>query len=470
MFGGCGYVLTTDEVSNLCPDAQKSHRERNVNQPLSVKSLDDYAVGTPRPFNLWDASPRVKLGPLGTEPALSDIVGSLQTTVHAFAKKVMRPIGRHLDRLSAQEVVDKGSQLWEFRRAYAELGISVETLGTFPPEDMPAIFTILFEELGWGDAGLSISGGVDLLPHYMAAKFGNDFVAKTYPETLVGCWGITEPDHGSDSLDANGAIFHQGGNYGRPNCVARISDGKVTIRGQKSAWVSNGPIAELCILYCAAETSAGVDPRRGAVIVVPLDAPGVSKGKPLEKMGQRALPQGEIFFDDVELDIDHLLVAPEDYKKGVYAIHTEANALMGAAFTGVARAAYEHAFAYAHERKQGGVPIIRHQDVAKRLFHMARKVELSRAITRRVVTFNMTSEMPALQAAMFAKVTATQHAFEVASDAIQMFGGNGVALEYPVEKIFRDARSSLIEDGCNEILSIKGGALLADPDLLPPTI
>lgn len=423
----------------------------------------------PRPFGRWDANPNVKLGPLGAEPPLDELVSELHRTVHGFADRVMRPVGRELDRLTAEEVIAPGSQLWDFRKAYAELGITVEALGGFPAAAMPDIFAILFEELGWGDAGLAISAGVDLLPHYMAAKFGNAFVAKTYSEDLIGCWGITEPDHGSDSLDANGAIFHPQGRYGRPNCVAKITDGKVILSGQKSAWVSNGPIAELAILYCAAETSEGVDPRRGAVVVVPLKSLGVSKGKPLEKMGQRALPQGEIFFDNVELDIDHLLVAPEEYKKGVYAIHSEANALMGGVFTGCARAAYEHAFAYAHERKQGGVPIIRHQDVAKRLFHMARKVELSRAITRRVTTFNMVNDMPALQAAMFSKVTATQHAVDVASDAVQMFGGNGVTREYPVEKIFRDARSSLIEDGCNEILAIKGGTLMIDPDLLQPT-
>ncbi|MOA63800.1 Acyl-CoA dehydrogenase [compost metagenome] len=67
---------------------------------------------------------------------------------------------------------------------------------------------------------------------------------------------------------------------------------------------------------------------------------------------------------------------------------------------------------------------------------------------------------------MLAKVTATEHAFEVASDAIQMFGGNGLTCEYPVEKIFRDARASMIEDGCNQVLAIKGGYNLINPEWL----
>ncbi len=430
----------------------------------------EMAKAGPRPFAAWDRQPYVKLGALGAELPPPGIVGELQATLHAFAERTMRPAGRALDRMSAEEVIADGSPLWDFWRGYQSLGIDMATLATFTPEEMPFVFTILFEELGWGDAGLAISAGAGVLPHYMAAKFGNDFVGRTYPEPMIGCWGITEPDHGSDSIDPGRQIFHPQGQYGRPNCVAKITDGKVILNGQKSAWVSNGPIAELGILYCAAQVGDGPpDPQRGAVVVVPLNAPGVSRGKPLEKMGQRALPQGEIFFDNVTLDIDHLLVAPEDYLKGVYAIHAEANALMGASFVGCARSAYEHAYAYAHSRRQGGVPIIRHQDVAKRLFHMARKVEIARAISRRVTTFNLANDMPSLPAAMFVKTTATQHAFEVASDAVQMLGGNGVAREYPVEKIFRDARSSLIEDGCNEVLAIKGGMGMIDPDLLQPT-
>ncbi len=443
-----------------------------MNQPAKPLPLgDDSAVAAstqPLPFSRWPQTPRVVLGVTGAEPPMPEVIGGLQESVHAFASKVMRPIGAELDKLSAADVIAKGSRFWEFHQQFQQLGIDVAALSEFSHSDLALAFDVLFEELAWGDAGLAISAGVSLLPHYMAAKFGNSFVAKTYPEPLIGCWAITEPDRGSDSIDPGLDAAHALGKPNRPNCIARISDGKIVINGQKSAWVSNGPVAELSVLCCAAETQGGFDPARGAVGIVPLNAPGVSRGTPLEKLGQRPLPQGEIFFNEVTLDIDHLLVAPEDYKKGVYAIHGEANALMGAAFAGCARAAYELALNYAHERKQGGVPIIRHQDVRRRLFHMARKVEIARALARRVTLFNMTARIPALQAAMFSKVTSTQYAFEVASDALQLFGGNGLTKEYPMEKLLRDARASLIEDGCNELIAIKGGSLLMDLERLAP--
>ncbi len=422
---------------------------------------------SPIPYPEWDRHPRVKLGPLGAEPPLPQEALELQANLRKFALNVMRPIGIKLDRMPADERIAEGSPFWEFHEQFAALGIGIEALGAMTPEELSISFPVIYEELGYGDAGLAISAGVNLLPLYMPAKFGRMDLVQKYAGMKFGCWAITEPDHGSDTLDPDGQLMHPGGDYGRPNCVAKITDSKVIINGQKSSWVSNGVIADLCILYCAAETGDGkMDPHRGAVVLVPLDAPGVSRGKNLEKLGQRPLPQGEIFFDNVEVDIENLLAGPEDYHKAVYAIHTEANALMGAIFTGVARAAYDLAHAYAHERKQGGASLVRHQDVMRRLFEMARKVETSCAITRRVIAHNMLQPIPALQAAMMVKVTTTQNAFEVASEAVQMYGGNGVTDAYPVEKIFRDARSSLIEDGCNEILSIKGGRSLVDPALL----
>jgi alkylation response protein AidB-like acyl-CoA dehydrogenase len=363
----------------------------------------------------------------------------------------------------------KESPYWEFRRKFLELGVDVATFGAMEPADRARIMPMVFEEFGAADAGLSVTIGACQLPNALAYAFGNQWLVERFPNDRIGCWSITEPDHGSDSLDPSRQIFHARGEYGKPNCVVKVGqDGTLVINGQKSAWCSNGPIAEVCVLCCAADWGGGVDSRNGVIVYVPLDAPGVSRGKSIDKLGQRTLPQGELYFDNVVLSHDYLLTKqPDEYRRAVYAIHLEANGQMGAIFTGVARAAFELAHAYAHERRQGGVPIIRHQSVAYRLFHMFRKVEAARALTRRVALYNATAPVPALHAAMTVKITATQAAFEVASDALQIFGGNGNTRVYEIEKILRDARASLIEDGCNEVLALKGGAYLIDAEKLP---
>lgn len=418
------------------------------------------------PVHAWPAKPKARIGEFGIEPPLGDVQREFQQSMRRFAVEVMRPIGRKLDRMSGPEIIADGSPFWDFHRQYNDLGVELATVAALEPEERAQMFCILFEELGYGDSGLAISVGAGMLPQYLSLLFGNEFLIERFPETMLGCWAITEPDHGSDTLDPSGAIRHAGVKEGRSNTVARIYDDKIVINGQKAAWVSNGTCAEVCILYCAADTGDGPSYEHGCVLVIPLDLPGISRGKPLEKLGQRGDPQGEIFFQDVEVGREYLLAGPEDFQRAVYCIHAEANALMGATFNGAARSAYDLAHAYAHERKQGGVPIYRHQMVAYRLFDMFRRIEASTALCRRVVHYNQSSGLPALQAAMTAKVTSTETSFQVASEAMQIFGGNGITEEYPVEKIMRDCRMSLIEDGVNDVLSLKGGYYLMHEELL----
>ncbi len=100
------------------------------------------------------------------------------------------------------------------------------------------------------------------------------------------------------------------------------------------------------------------------------------------------------------------------------------------------------------------MPIFEHQSVKMRLFEMFRKVQAARALSRQVTLYNATNVPPKLQLAVASKVTSTNTAFEVASSALQIFGGNGLSREYPIEKLLRDARASMIEDGCNDVLSL----------------
>ena len=229
------------------------------------------------------------------------------------------------------------------------------------------------------------------------------------------------------------------------------------ITGQKAAWVSNGTSAETAALFSAVDMGEGITGVGG--LLAPLDDPAVSRGKALDKLGQRALNQGEIFFDGLRLPADHMVVPPEAYALFGDLGLSQANSGMGGLFVGLAQAALDLALDYAKERVQGGVPIFEHQSVKSRLFEMFRKVEAARALNRRVVQYNAVNP-PQLQYAIASKVTSTETAFEVASAALQIFGGNGLSCEYPIEKMLRDARASMIEDGCNEVLGMEAAARL----------
>ncbi|MDP6377435.1 MAG: acyl-CoA dehydrogenase [Kiritimatiellia bacterium] len=405
----------------------------------------------------------IELPVSGLEGPLTEMEQTVQDATHRFARDVLRPAGTEMDAMSAEDAIADGSILWEVLAQAKELGLKVSAMAELEPAASTRLSLIAGEELAWGDVGLAGMILVDWFPPAFSTLAGREDLVE-YCEQYRGCWGITEPDHGTDMLDPQADMATANGESGTPNCVARIEGDYVVINGQKSAWVSGAMTAELCVLYCHAEADEQTQP--GICVLVPLDLPGVSRGKPLEKFGARAMNQGELFFDGVQVPITNLLARPDTYNDLVHKTLTDANVSVGNMAVGIARAAYEHALAYAHERVAGGQKIIKHQNVQYRLFHMFRKVEAARALVRRAGEFNATAPVPALHGSTAAKVTATQTAFEVASDALQIFGANGLTKEYPMEKLVRDARSFLIADGCNEMLALKGGAQLINPNLL----
>lgn len=381
--------------------------------------------------------------------------------VHRFARDEMRPVGRQLDKLAdPAEVIAAGSPLWKLFDRYRQLGLGEigEAAAGTDPVEQALLTSRINEEMGWGDGGLAVSLSVSRFHLFFVNLTGNaELIERFGAEGAkdIGCWAVTEPDHGSDTL-----AFTEP-SWTRPevtaNCVARRDGDDYVIKGSKAAWVSNGTIATVAALFCTIDGDEGFS--GGGVCVVPLDLPGVSRGRPLDKLGQRALAQGEIHFDDVRVPASYMVIGKEMYGTTIEMVLALANAYMGSTFSGVARSAYELALAYAHERVQGGRPIIEHQAVRSRLFKMFAKVEAARSLARRVHVLGA-GAVPPVQYSMASKTFATNAAFEVASDALQIFGGNGLTREYPIEKILRDARASMIEDGCNEMLSIVGGARL----------
>jgi len=393
--------------------------------------------------------------------AFSDEDREVIALAHRFAVEVMRPAGQALDRLvDPADVIAPGSVLWEVLDRYDETGLG-DIAGPDSGGDPVArarLAAAVSEETSWGDVGLAITCGMSRFAAPWIQMSGNDDLIARYCAPgvrTIGCWALTEPDHGSDTVAFTQDYFRDASL--RANCVARRDGDEYVISGQKAAWVSLGSIADVITLFCTVEQELGF--AGGGVFVVPSDLPGVERPRPTDKLGQRSLNQGEIYFHEVRVPADHMVISPEVYPMALEGMLTQGNAGMAQLFVGVARSAYELALDYARERVQGGRPIIEHQSVRARLFDMFRRVEAARALTRRVVEFQATAPLP-FQYAVAAKTFVTETAFEVSSAALQIFGGNGLTREYPIEKVLRDARASMIEDGCNEVLSLVAAARL----------
>lgn len=393
---------------------------------------------------------------------LSDEEKTFAEATKRFAVDVVRPASIELDKLSPEEVIAGGSVLWDVFHEYRKMGYHRtgfrEELGGLAFGQTAGYLTS--ELMGQASVGLTISLGVSSLPFFFASmspepemqKLVKDYCADEKAD-IIGCWAITEPDHGSDWLiDPNTEDTEP---KVAPSVRAVLDGDAYVVNGQKAAWVSNGTIATHAALFVTLDPSQGL--RDSGILIAPLDLPGVTRGKPLEKMGQRDLNQGEIFFEDVRIPKSHMVCA----EPGLYKVMSDrnlagANASMGSLFTGVAQAAYDEAEAYARVRIQGGKPIIEHQNIKLKLFNMFTQLEAARSLSRRASKYNRLAATPALHYSIASKNFCTETAFKVASEAIQIFGGVGLTKEYPIEKIFRDARAGMIEDGVNETLALGG--------------
>jgi len=387
----------------------------------------------------------------------------LKSATHRFAKEVMRPIAKKLDEMTPEEVIAKDSPFWEFmRKAYALGYHTVLIPEPYGGMDLTSKQqAIIYEELAWGSVGLTVALGVAAFPSFGASLVAEELLIEKIIEpfcackdaSIIGCWGITEPDHGSDTLLPFHPIFSD------PNikaqCRAKLDGDEYVISGQKSAWVSCGTVATHCALFCQMDQSLGM--AGGAIFALPLDLPGVSKGAPLNKLGQRDLNQGEIFFDNVRVPKEYLIVGPEAYEAMLDITLSTTTAMMGIFAAGIARAALDETLEYAKNRVQGGKKLIDYPNVQQKIFHMFSKVETTRLMARAAYIYNQNTSTPAEEYSNVAKVYGCQSAFEVCNDAIQIFGGNGLTKEYLIEKLFRDARAMLIEDGSNDTLAIGGG-------------
>jgi len=391
---------------------------------------------------------------------LAEDHAALRDSVRRFAIEQVRPTSLLLDKMTPEEVIAPGSPYWTLMKKMYELGYHTvlipDAYGGLGLD--PIANHIFWEEMAYGSVGLAVSLGCAAFGPFICAMMAEDELTEAYitpfvecrDASVMSCWGITEPNHGSDNLMPGGPQFFN------PKITQQVKAAKkgdqFVLSGQKSAWISNGTIASNSMLFCNMDPSMGL--AGGGICLVDLTQAGVSRGKPLDKLGQRDLPQGEVYFDEAVVPAGHFICDQESYTMITDMVVALANAHMGAFFTGVARSAYDLALQYSTERVQGGKRLCEHPTIQRRLFDMFSKIEASRYLSRAAMVYNMSTTPPNTKYSIASKVFCTQAAFEVASDALQIFGGYGLTKEYPIEKIFRDARAGLIEDGANDSLAL----------------
>ena len=281
--------------------------------------------------------------------------------------------------------------------------------------------------------GLSVH---TLTANVVDANGNDDLKAEWLPRMLGGDWlgayCLSEPQAGSDvsGIRTRAAL-----------------DGDAYVANGTKQWISNGSCADYYILF--ARTSD--DAKRGlSAFVVPADTDGMSFGAPERKMGLACDDTTQVIFDGARIPAEQL-VGSEGSGMRVALSALDAGRLgIAAVATGIAQAALTHAVSYAGERKQFGRPIGELQGMQFLLADMAADVERARATYLHAARLKDAGRPYSRQASV-AKVTASDAAMRVTTDAIQVLGGNGYTREYPVERLFRDAKVTQIFEGTNQI-------------------
>ncbi len=400
----------------------------------------------------------------------------LRKEVHEFAAEEVRPVAIEIDRMDDdeyQKLHEDPSPLLDLARKARELGYH---RASFPEEVGGLDFSaqeqhVLLEELTWGGsgAGLTISGGgfvprlaLETEDERLIQEITIPFLEDEECE-LHDCWGVTEPAHGSDHI-AHGTekVSDPQADVRPPEVTMQKEGDEYVINGQKSSWVSGAPLASHCALHVNMDPAGG-EPG-GEFVIVPLDQSGVEQGDPLLKLGDRGNLQGEILFDDVRIPERYVIRNTEDLLPGAGAtsypqIFCFTSVFMSNSLVGLARAAFEKALSYARQRDQGGRPICEHQSVKHKLYEMFEKVDTARTYSRRICEHVHSSHAELKEASYRHAATAQAYckriAFEVAHEAVQIHGANGITKDYLVQKLFRDARVDQIKDGTTEIFELE---------------
>ena len=297
---------------------------------------------------------------------------------------------------------------------------------------------LLTEELAYGCTGIQTSMTANTLAATPLLIAGSEAQKKKYlgmltSEPVFAAYAITEPAAGSDAAGIQTRCQKHGDDW--------------VLNGQK-CYITNGSWAKWYIVF--ASTDPSQRHRSIMAFIVDRDAPGVSVGKKEDKMGQRASDTATIIFEDVKVSKDHVLALEGEGFKLAMLTFDRTRPDIGAAACGLMRRALEESVNYAKERKTFGEAIAQHQMVQAMLAEMAIKYEATRLLVLKAAWMIDQGSRNSLIAS-YSKAFGADSAMQVATDAVQVFGGNGYIREYPVEKLMRDAKILQIYEGTSQI-------------------
>jgi alkylation response protein AidB-like acyl-CoA dehydrogenase len=367
---------------------------------------------------------------------LTDEQQEMQKLAHTFAEQEIRPVAAELD--------EKEEFPWELVRKAGELGLTTfafpESVGGLGITD-ELTNCIITEELSWGCAGVAtVLGGTHLasIPILLAGteEQKQRLLRPVVERNGLCAMALTEPEAGSDVANMATTARRDGDDY--------------ILNGTKR-FITNGGIADLYVMFATVDRTAG---HRGVTaFIVPGDASGLKGGKKEKKLGIRCSYTGEVILEDVRVPgANRLGEEGSGFRLAMTMLDRSRPAVASIAL-GIARAAYEYARDYAKERIQFGKPIAANQGLQFMLADMATKVQAARLMTWWSAVITETGR-PYLYESSMAKNFASDVAMEVTTDAVQIYGGYGYIREYPVEKLFRDAKITQIYEGTNQIQKI----------------
>jgi len=296
------------------------------------------------------------------------------------------------------------------------------------------------EELCRVSAGICsaflVQGGLGTYPilQYGTEEQKQRYLVPAVRGRKIAAFGLTEPDAGSDAAGIRTRAVRSGDHY--------------VINGSKT-FITNAPIADFVMV------AAYTDPtRRGegvSLFIVEDGTPGFRKGRKLSKVGNRPSETGELFFEDCRVPAEQLLGGQEG---GGFAKLEDTlrsgRITYGARCTGLAQAIFEASSAYARERFQFGRPIGRFQVNRFKLAEMAMNIEIMRTFTYKVAWLHDRGKLCMKEASMV-KLFCSEALQKIASDGMQLFGGYGYMMEYPIQRYWRDARLFTVTEGTSEI-------------------